>query len=201
MSFSKIDQVFPLRLHAISDAELAKIVAHALRHDFGETPSSIKHIGKLTGANLRTIKNWYDAGNVPSAGHLLLLARSSTTLLRFILEQIGGGDLWDAFDLLEGGENQSPEPQKVSQSLTIYGDNFVTISVSMDRNKVNEFNLRQLWFLGQVQHGKTLRLNDFCKVWDVTLRTAKRDAALLIEKRAIYFDGSKKTGSYKVRNN
>jgi hypothetical protein len=59
MSQSKKDRLFPVKPQAISDDELAKIVASALRHDFGDSTSAIKRIGQLTNANLRAIKNWY----------------------------------------------------------------------------------------------------------------------------------------------
>jgi hypothetical protein len=59
MSQSKKDQLFPIKPKAISDDELAQIVASALRQDFGDTPSAVKRIGQLTNANLRAIKNWY----------------------------------------------------------------------------------------------------------------------------------------------
>jgi len=92
MSQSKMDRSFPV---GISEEELAKVVAAALRRDFGEGASSVKRIGQLTHANLRAIRNWYEAKNAPSSTHLLLLARSSHSILKFILEQVGGDNLLD----------------------------------------------------------------------------------------------------------
>jgi len=99
MSQCKKDQLFPVELRTVSDSELAKFVAVALRQDFGGMTSVVKQIGKLTDANLRTIKNWYEARNAPSSGHLLLLARASPSILKFVLMQVGGKDLWDSFRL------------------------------------------------------------------------------------------------------
>ena len=45
MSQPKKDKLFPIKLRAISDDELAKIVASALRQDFGEMTSAVKQIG------------------------------------------------------------------------------------------------------------------------------------------------------------
>lgn len=198
MSFSKMDQVFPSKLGRLSETEFAEIVAHALRHDFGETPSAIKHIGKLTGANLRTIKNWYKAGNMPSSVHLLLLGKSSSTLLKFILEQLGGGDLRDAFELLNGHMTGTKGELKFSSDGGIYSDNFVTINVIVETSDIYDLNQRQLWFLGQLQKDLKLKAEDISEIWKVTLRTAKRDVAVLIEKKIICFMGPKKTGCYKI---
>ena len=121
MSRSKKDRLFPIKPQPVSDEELAKIVAFALHQDFGDSASAVKNIGRLTNANLRAIKNWYEARNAPSSGHLLLLARSSPSILKFILMQIGGEDLWDAFRLLSGHALASaPEPE-----MSVYGDNSV----------------------------------------------------------------------------
>lgn len=197
MSFSKKDQVFPSKLGRLSETEFAQIVAHALRHDFGETPSAIKHIGKLTGANLRTIKNWYKAGNMPSSVHLLLLGRSSSTLLKFILEQLGGSDLRDAFGLLNGHMAGPKSGLESSLNEGIYSDNFVTINVVVDPE--DDLNQRQLWFLGQLQEGIIVKTEDISDVWDVAGRTAKRDIADLIAKKIICFKGAKKTGKYEIQ--
>lgn len=198
MSFSKKDQVFPSKLSRLSETEFAEIVAYALRHDFGETPSAIKHIGRLTGANLRTIKNWYTAGNMPSSVHLLLLGRSSSTLLKFILEQLGGGDLRDAFELLNGHITGSNKHNKLAQYRGIYSVNSVTINVTVD--PADDLNQRQLWFLGQLQEGVIARTEDISDIWKVAGRTAKRDIADLMAKKIICFKGAKKTGKYEIRS-
>lgn len=196
MSFSKMDQVFPLKPRAISDPELARIVAHALRQDFGEKRHAIKHISRLTGANLRSIKNWYIGVNVPSSGHLLLLARSSETLLHFILEQIGGEDLRDAFQLLNGGMNSNKNKSKKIPKSEIYSDKSVTINISIDPLHVENLNQRQLWFLGRLAQGDRTKAEDIAQIWQVNLRTAKRDLAVLSQKELLCFKGAKKTGFY-----
>lgn len=198
MSFSKMDQVFPSKLGRLSEAEFAEIVAQALRHDFGETPSAIKHIGRLTGANLRTIKNWYKAGNMPSSVHLLLLGKSSSTLLKFILEQLGGSDLRDAFGLLNGDMTGSKRLSEMTSDEHIYSVNSVTINVVVD--PADDLNQRQLWFLGQLQEGVIAKTEDISDIWKVAGRTAKRDIADLMAKKIICFKGAKKTGNYEIHS-
>lgn len=193
MSQSKKDQLFPGKPKAISDAELAKIVAMALRQDFGDTPSAVKRIGQLTNANLRAIKNWYQARNTPSSGHLLLLARSSPSILKFILEQIGGEDLWDAFQLLShhvltsAPELETP-PQKAKNTAK-------NVAINVPIKSLNE---RQRWFLILLRRKNEASAEDIAGHFDVALKTARRDMEGLKEAGKIRFVGSRKTGSYEI---
>lgn len=198
MSFSKMDRTFPLNSQAISDAALSQIVASALHHDFGKTPSVIKQIGRLTGTNPRTVKNWYEARNAPSAGRLLLLARTSPTLLKFILEQIGGGDLTDAFDLLQGQMTGIPQRRKLSKNSEIYSAVNCTINPACSNQTSKHLNQRQIWFVEKMKQGENLRAEDIMYAWQISIRTAKYDIAELIAAEIIKFTGSKKTGQYQV---
>lgn len=194
MSQSKKDQLFPIKPKAISDAELAQIVASALRQDFGDTPSAVKRIGQLTNANLRAIKNWYQARNTPSSGHLLLLARSSPSILKFILVQIGGEDLWDAFRLLSSHAlATAPEPEMPAYTETNPPEN-VPINVP-----IKSFNERQRWFLILLRRKNKARAEDIAAQFDVSLKTAKRDIEGLKDADKICFIGAKKTGRYETK--
>lgn len=193
MSLSKKDRIFPVKPQAISDDELAKIVASALRQDFGDNASSIKRIGQLTNANLRAIKNWYEARNAPSSGHLLLLARSSPSILKFILVQIGGEDLWDAFRLLSSHALASaPEPK-----VPTYSENSIIKNVPINV-PIKSLNERQRWFLILIKRKNKARAEDIAVHFDVSLKTAKRDIQRLKGLRKVQFVGAKKTGRYKV---
>ena len=193
MSQSKKDQLFPVKPKAISDGELAQIVAMALRQDFGDSASAVKRIGQLTNANLRAIKNWYQARNTPSSGHLLLLARSSPSILKFILVQIGGEDLWDAFRLLSSHALASaPEPEIPVYDVTNPAEN-VPINVP-----IKSFNERQRWFLILLKRKNKASAEDIAVHFDVALKTARRDIEGLKETRKIRFVGARKTGSYEI---
>ena len=193
MSRSKKDQLFPIKPQAVSDDELAKIVASALRHDFGETASAIKRIGQLTNANLRAIKNWYEARNAPTSGHLLLLARSSPSILKFILEQIGGEDLWDAFQLLSHHDQTlAAEPQEEDFE-AIFTDKNVPINVPL-----KSFNDRQRWFLILLKRKNRACAEDITEHFDVAIKTARRDIEGLKDAGKIRFIGAKRTGGYQI---
>jgi hypothetical protein len=200
MSRAKKDRLFPVKPRAISDAELAQIVAAALRRDFGDTSSAIKRIGQLTNANLRAIKNWYNACHSPSSGHLLLLARSSPSILKFVLEQIGGADLWEMFELRKMSSERRVLSQMRGCAAGIYGEENCTINCTINSRAApgafENLNDRQLWFLEQLQQKRHVKTNDIALQWQISSRTAKTDMAKMVDRGLIRFSGSKKTGCY-----
>jgi len=199
MSLSKKDRNFPVGSGLTSDAQLAQIIASALREDFGDTPSAIKQIGRLTSANLRAIKNWYDAINAPSSRYLLILATMSPTILRFILMQVGGEDLWDVFDHFHkanprriteakappkgrpGRREKPPRPFDVTMD--------VTLITSKERGD---------WFMNELKSGRKAKARDLAEHCNVDLRTARRDISLLVKSRRAVFRGSKRNGWYEL---
>jgi len=192
MSRSKKDRNIPNGNGLASDAQLAEIIADALREDFGDTPSSIKRIGRLTGANLRAIKNWYVAKNAPSSRYLLLLARMSPSILQFILTQVGGEDLWDVFDLFQRNVLKPPvrqEPQQATDKVA------KDIEKSVTSRSPRE---RQAWFLERVVKGEEVSAELLMERWNVNLRTARRDISGLIVSGQIVFKGRRKTGRYEL---
>lgn len=198
MSFSKKEQVFRGRSGVIPDTELAQIIADALRNDFGENPSTIKKIGQVTNENLASIKHWYTARHVPSSAHLLVLARSSPSILKFVLEQIGGSDLLDAFGLLSSRNREDSESLKRVPQSRIYADNFVSINVEIPLHLIGKLNGRQLWFLAMLRQGHAPKAEDLAIVCKTDIRTARRDISYLIELNLICFAGARKNGKYKI---
>lgn len=192
MSRSKKDRTFPHGNGLSSDAQLAKIVADALREDFGDSPSSIKRIGRLTGANLRAIKNWYIAKNAPSSRYLLILARMSPSILRFILMQVGGEDLWDVFDLFQRQMIKPKAPTDEHKSVS--KDTKVPTRTVTSRSPKE----RQAWFLKQLVDGQTVTVEGLMERWNINLRTARRDISGLVHTGRVAFKGSRKCGRYEL---
>lgn len=135
-------------------------------------------------SNLRAIKNWYEARHAPSSSHLLTLARSSPGILKLVLEQVGGDDLFDAFQLL-GGRNVAREirPQHVP------------INVPIKPSQL-DLNGRQSWFLDELRRRAEIRSIDIVSHFGVSLKTAKRDIASLKKLCLINYIGAKKKGHY-----
>lgn len=186
MSRPKKDRLFPTNSTRVTDAELAELVAAALRQDYEDLPSAVKQIGLRTGANLRAIKNWYEARHAPSSSHLLTLARSSPGILKLVLEQVGGSDLFDAFQLL-GGQSSG---QKIRPP-------YVPINVPIKTTQPI-LNERQSWFLGVLESEMQIRITDIVARYGVSLKTAKRDVAWLKSCNLILFIGARKTGRYQL---
>lgn len=93
MSFSRNDRKvrvehgreFPIHPGADTEAAFAAVIADALRRDFGDAPTHVKHIARLTGANARTVQNWLQARNGPSGAGLVVLMRHSDEVTAAVL--------------------------------------------------------------------------------------------------------------------
>lgn len=64
-------------------------IARALAAEFGETPSRIKTVARLTRSNEATVKNWFSARNGPSGAGLVTLMRHSDDVLKTVLRLSG----------------------------------------------------------------------------------------------------------------
>jgi hypothetical protein len=56
----------------VANGGFAQVIADALRREFGGTHAAVKTVVKLTNANERAVKNWFDAKNGPSGGIWLI---------------------------------------------------------------------------------------------------------------------------------
>ncbi|MBG78600.1 MAG: hypothetical protein CL570_06180 [Alphaproteobacteria bacterium] len=178
MSSTKKDLVFPGSNREFSNEALRQFIAHALREDFGKHPSSIKKIGQITNANLRTIRNWYEGCCTPSSRHFISLAKCSPTIRELLFSHVFGREFWDDFALIQNGNS---------------AHNRVTI------NGTIKLNTRQKWFLLLLQNDEEAAAKHIVKEWGVSFRTARRDIQGLMQDGAIEFSGSKKSGHYNIR--
>lgn len=64
-------------------------VAAALRADYGNTPAAVKHVARLTGANQRAVRNWFEAKNGPSGENLVALLQHSDSVFLATLSMAG----------------------------------------------------------------------------------------------------------------
>lgn len=63
----------------------ADAIALALRREYGGTHAAIKTVVALTGANEKSVKNWFDAKNGPSGESTIALCRHSDEVLETFL--------------------------------------------------------------------------------------------------------------------
>ncbi len=105
-----------------------------------------------------------------------------------MIEQIGGGELWDVFQIFWDvyHENDSAIEHPV------YRDICVPINVPI------KLNQRQKYFLILLKSGKKGTAEDIVNRWQVTIKTAKRDILKLKDAGRIRYHGARKTGHYKI---
>jgi hypothetical protein len=78
-----------------------KTIALALKEEFGGGPSAIKTAARLTRANERTVRNWFEAKNGPSGENFIPLLRYSDVVLRAVLDLADRRDLGAAARVAE----------------------------------------------------------------------------------------------------
>ncbi len=191
MSVASKDQVFSTQ---ITDKLVAVLVSQALRHEHVAMDAVVKRIARATQASPTTVRKWYEGQNAPSSANLLTLMGTYEGVLQTMLHIAGRGDLLEAV----GDESKEGEASLTDLRQAFYGDKFVTINVVVSAKDASNLNQRQLWFLSQLQHDKLVRLEDLAEVWDVSLRTAKRDIKGMVLAGAIHFVGGRRNGRYKL---
>lgn len=99
MSFPKKGKFFPKK-NGYADAgwsdeesEFAAAIAAALNRSLGPTRAGAKTVAAWTGANEKTVKNWFSGRYGPSGEHLVALARHSDEVLGTFLAMAGREDL------------------------------------------------------------------------------------------------------------
>lgn len=76
-------------------------IAEALRAEFGASPSTMKTVARLTGANERTVRNWFEEKNGPTGENLVVLMQNSDRVLQTVLHLAGRHELLAAAKLAE----------------------------------------------------------------------------------------------------
>jgi hypothetical protein len=100
MSFQKMDRNFQSKKGKSFHVEdghdgrpFAVLIAEAMQAEWGESPSARKEVGRITLANERTVRNWFEGRNGPSGENLVCLVRHSDAVLETVLGLSGRHDL------------------------------------------------------------------------------------------------------------
>jgi len=100
MSFHKNDRKFQSKKGksfpgnpGYNEGRFARAIAVALREEFGAGPSAIKTVARLTEANERAARNWFEGKNGPNGEYLIGLLRHSDAVLKVLLRLAGRHDL------------------------------------------------------------------------------------------------------------
>lgn len=106
MSFPKKGKFFPKgNVHdgagsPCPDGQFVEQIAAALRRAHRDSRAGAKTVAAWTGANEKTVKNWFSGTYGPSGEHLVALARHSDEVLRAFLAMAGREDLMVAIKLV-----------------------------------------------------------------------------------------------------
>ncbi len=105
MSFPKKGKFFPKETgyngkdnHQTNGCFVEEI-ASALKRSLGDSRAGVKTVAAWTGANEKTVKNWFSGTYGPSGVHLIALARHSDEVLGTFLAMAGREDLMVAVKL------------------------------------------------------------------------------------------------------
>lgn len=78
-----------------------RVMAAALREEYGHTGSAIKTVAMIADANERAVRNWFEAKNGPSGMHLVSLIQHSDCVMEALLTLAGRADLVSRLELSE----------------------------------------------------------------------------------------------------
>ncbi len=179
--------------------KIARLVAAALREDYGDERHAIKRISRdIPIDSLNTIKAWYEGRNPPNSAHLIMLARYSPSVMGVLMDLLGNRDIWERYqkEFLSSIKTGS-DTKKVSLE-KIYTEKSFGINVRIDFAVGSNLNARQLWFLGLLQQGHAIKAEHIAVTWRVTKRAGERDVAGLRKAKLVSFVGAKRTGQYKI---
>lgn len=194
MSFAEMHHKLTVKIDRDIEPKLARMVAEALRADYGEKYSSIKQIARHTDASISTIRKWYNGQNPPNSRNLLLLAQHSQSVMRVLLVLIGRWDEWEIYRR-EYAMVKSRENDKTPSR---YSEKSFGINVKVDFAVGIHLNARQLWFLGLLQGGQSIRPAHIAVAWQVSTRIGEKDVAGLVKAKLIRYTGSKRKGRYEL---
>jgi len=183
-----------------------KIIAELLRKEHGDSHRAIKQLMRQTHASERAVKHWLSGQHGPDTVFFLRLMITSPVIRAFVLGLIEGptankfGSPMDRFSL------------GVIRAAYITGEGTTTLPVNdrrqpdsisvPNRDPINgpepaELNERQHWFLAQIAEGRRCRAREIMTVWQVSLKTARRDIAILKTANLICYVGSRRKGRYR----
>jgi hypothetical protein len=73
------------RSQPLGAGQFAMAISDALHQEFGDSHAAIKTIVRLTGANERAARNWFDGKNAPNGEFLIALCRHCDRVLETVL--------------------------------------------------------------------------------------------------------------------
>ena len=202
----KTGRKFPLWTGVLGGRDTyAQTIAELLRKEHGDSRRAIKQLMHQTDASERTVKHWLSAQHGPDTVYFLRLVVSSPVIRAFVLGLLEGpaaipltGPV-DRISLARAREAYAAGEAAGGRSAT--GAREYDPKSVPERDPINvpdraEINERQHWFLSRVVEGRC-DAKEIAAVWDVSLKTARRDIAALKAADLICYVGSPRKGRYR----
>ncbi|WP_319797713.1 HTH domain-containing protein [Nitrobacter sp.] len=184
----------------------AQTIAELLRKEHGQSHRATKLLMRQTHASERAVKHWLSGQNGPDTVFFLRLMVSSPVIRAFVLGLIEGPGAKklaypvDRFSIAAAraayaaGETAAGVSKESSGPDVPIDDPDRDPMVDPEPPELNE---RQHWFLTRVAEGDRLRASEIASFWEVSLKTARRDIALLKAAGLIQYVGSRRKGRYR----
>lgn len=185
-------------------ATYAQTVADLLRKEHGDIHRAIKQLMRQTDASERSVKHWLAGQHGPDTVHFLRLVVSSSMIRAFalgLIESPAAASHTNAVDRLSlagareayaMGETDGRGP---ARNAALVDPELVPEGDPMNVPDTAEVNERQRWFLARVAAGRC-DARAIATTWTVSLKTARRDIAVLKAADLICYIGSPRKGRY-----
>lgn len=185
---------------------LAQTIADLLRKEHGDTHRAAKQLMKQTNASERTVKHWLSAQHAPDTLFFLRLIVSSPVIRAFVLgliESPASNPLSSASDrpiravareAYAAGEAAFSALAKNAREND--PENGPNRDPKHDPEPV-ELNERQYWFLKRIVDGDRCGAKEIMAIWQVSLKTARRDIRGLQLAGVLAYVGSRRRGRYR----
>ncbi len=183
----------------------ARTIAELLRKEHGDSHRAIKQLMRQTDASERTVKHWLSGQHGPDTVYFLRLVVSSPVIRAFFLGLIESpattppNDPVDRVSLARAREAYAAG-EAAGVGAAAHGPKNDPNHVPK-RDPINvpdpaDINERQRWFLDRVAQGRC-DAREIATAWAVSLKTARRDIAMLKEVGLISYVGSRRKGRYR----
>ena len=184
----------------------AQTMAELMRKEHGDSHRAIKQIMRQTHASERAVKHWLSGQYGPNTVYFLRLVVSSPVIRAFILGLIEGpvaAKLSGPVDRYALAATRAAYAAgEIAGGKPAAGHRRNDPIDGSDRDPMNdpdpiELNERQYWFLARVEEGSRCGASEIMALWQVSLKTARRDIATLKTANLICYVGSRRKGRYR----
>lgn len=181
-----------------------EVISVALKQESMGRPDFAIAVGNWTGASDRTVLNWLNGLTGPNGAYLIQLLRRSDEVLKTVLALAQRQEILSAYydhEKLQAADRAkddvSARPESATHSVQDVPNRDPNDPHSVP-DPYSEQGMRQRWFLRQLEAQKNARAVHIAEFFGVSLKTGKRDIAVLMARGAIAYRGNRRRGCYTI---